>query len=471
MDAAKTERGGDVLCVDGFDYVERKDRRGRDGSRAWRCREFRKNKCPATLKTLNGNVVEDLGCNHHSHGGDPFLPKVREIQSLMRAQAASTMDTTRTVVSSYLVNVSQDVLQRLPKRSSLEDNVRAKRRATNPVNPNPQSLNFQMPEKFQDMVLYDSGQEDPLRILILGKQELMDVLERAALWLGDGTFDVCPAVYYQLYTIHCKVGINYPPCVYFLLPDKNQTTYVRALNALKGLIPHANPDTILVDFESAPINAFREVFENSTQKGCLFHQGQNFNKKVDSIGLKKSYETNLEFNIAVKSLLALSFVPENDVLERFLEVVERIDNLVEIYPELERVNELYSYVELNYIRGLERRHGRGRAPAKYPIPLWNHYLDALNNVPRTTNAVEGYHNGLNSLFLASHPTLWKLLAGLRLDMALHLKTLADALMINNPTPRQKYVLQNQRLAAKVDSYAGSVDKLAYLRAVAHIFSG
>ena len=208
-----------LLCVDGFDYVERKDRRGRDGSRAWRCREYRKSKCPATLRTLNGNVVEGLGCNRHSHGGDPFLPKVREIQSLMRTQAASTMDTTRTVVSSNLVDVSQDVLQRLPKRSSLEDNVRAKRRATNPVDPNPQSLNFQMPERFQDMVLYDSGHEDPLRILILGKQELMDVLEQAELWLGDGTFDVCPAVYYQLYTIHCKVGINYPPCVYFLLPD------------------------------------------------------------------------------------------------------------------------------------------------------------------------------------------------------------------------------------------------------------
>ena len=114
----------------------------------------------------------------------------------MRAQAASTMDTTRTVVSSNLVDVPQDVLQRLPKRSSLEDNVRAKRRAANPVDPNPPSLNFQMPEKFQDMVLYDSGHEDPLRILILGKQELMDVLEQAELWLGDGTFDVCPAVYY-----------------------------------------------------------------------------------------------------------------------------------------------------------------------------------------------------------------------------------------------------------------------------------
>ena len=471
MDAPKTERGGDVMSLDGFDYVERKDRRGHDGSRTWRCRDYRKNRCPATLKTMNGNVFEGKGCNRHSHGGDPLLPKVREIQSLMRAQAATTMDTTRTVVASNLVNVPADVLQRLPKRSSLEDNVRAKRRAGNPVNPNPQSLNFQVPDRFEDLVLYDSGQEDPLRILILGKQDLMDLLEHADLWLGDGTFDVCPAVYYQLYTIHCKVGISYPPCVYFLLPNKTQVTYVRALKAFKDLLPQASPDTILVDFETAPINAFREVFGDSTQKGCLFHQGQNFNRKVTEIGLKKEYESNPEFNMLVKSLLALTFVPENDVLERFQELVDKFDDLVEIHPELERVNELYSYVELYYIRGRERPQGRGRAPAKYPIALWNHYADALNDVPRTANAVEGYHNGLNSLFLASHPTLWKLLAGLELDMALHLKTLADAQVVNNPAPRQKYVLLNQRLAAKVGTYEGSVDKLAYLRGVAHIFSG
>ena len=50
-------------------------------------------------------------------------------------------------------------------------------------------------------------------------------------------------------------------------------------------------------------------------------------------------------------------------------------------------------------------------------------------------------------------------------MALHLKTLADTQMVNNPTPRQKYVLQNQKLAAKVNSYAGSVDKLAWFNPV------
>ena len=114
--------------------------------------------------------------------------------------------------------------------------------------------------------------------------------------------------------------------------------------------------------------------------------------------------------------------------------------------------------------------GRGRAPPKYSIALWNHFSDPENNIPRTTNAVEGYHNGLNSLFLAKHPTVWKLLDGLKLDAALHLKTLADARVANNPAPRHKYARINERLALKISSYPQAQDKLAYLRAVAHIFS-
>ena len=173
----------------------------------------------------------------------------------------------------------------------------------------------------------------------------------------------------------------------------------------------------------------------------------------------------------MKSLLALAFVPEHDVVDRFQELTDKFHDLVDEFPELERVHELLCYVDLYYIRGIERQNGRGRAPPKYPIAMWNHFLDPANDVPRTTNAVEGYHNGLNSLFLSKHPTLWKVLSGLELDMALHLKTLADAQVVNNTACNLKYVNITERLAAKVATYAGSLDKLLYLRHVAHIFSG
>lgn len=464
-----TERGGEIFVVDGMEFTERKDRRGRDGSRSWRCRDYKKYRCPASIKTLGGQVLDGKGCKDHSHNGDPILPQVRAVQSELRTRAAGTMDSTRMVLTSGLLGLSSDVLQRLPKRSSMEDNVRSKRRAKNPIDPNPQGLDFEIPEQFRAIVLYDSGSEDPSRFLILGEQDLMNKLENSDLWLGDGTFDVCPAVFYQLYTVHCQVGNSFPPCVYILMPNKSQDSYVRALTKLKEIIPAASPDRVLVDFETAPINAFGQVFDTAVIKGCLFHQGQNLNKKVAELGLKIPYQTNVEFNMAVKSLLALAFVPENDVLVLFQELGEKFQTLIDENPELERANELLTYVDLYYIRGRERP-GRGRAPPKYPIDMWNHFTDPGSDIPRTTNAVEGYHNGLNSLFLSKHPTLWKLLSGLQLDMALHLKTLADADVENNPARRHKYKILTERLAAKVATYATSPDKLAYLRAVANLFS-
>jgi len=66
--------------------------------------------------------------------------------------------------------------------------------------------------------------------------------------------------------------------------------------------------------------------------------------------------------------------------------------------------------------------------------------------------------------------VWKLLDGLIKDIALQHKVYADNQAVNNPAARKKYLLLAQRLAAKVDTYAASPNKLVYLRAVANIFS-
>ena len=66
--------------------------------------------------------------------------------------------------------------------------------------------------------------------------------------------------------------------------------------------------------------------------------------------------------------------------------------------------------------------------------------------------------------------MWKLLDGLTKDIALQQKVNADNMSANNPLARQKYKVLSERLAAKVRTYPASFDKLAYLRAVAHIFS-
>ena len=123
-EANTTERGVEVRIEGGFQYVMRKDRVGKNGERTWRCRDQRKYRCSASIKTLNGQILEGPGQILHSHVGDPIMPEVMKVQSLLRTKANTSHDTTRSTLAEYLVGLNQNVLQRLPRRTSLEDNIR-----------------------------------------------------------------------------------------------------------------------------------------------------------------------------------------------------------------------------------------------------------------------------------------------------------------------------------------------------------
>jgi len=40
----------------------------------------------------------------------------------------------------------------------------------------------------------------------------------------------------------------------------------------------------------------------------------------------------------------------------------------------------------------------------------------MDGITRTTNSVEGWHYGIQSLFLCHHPTVWTFMTGLKKDM-------------------------------------------------------
>ena len=71
-----------------------------------------------------------------------------------------------------------------------------------------------------------------------------------------------------------------------MLPNKTGDTYRRLLSAVTVLIPEAEPDVILLDFEIAAMNAFRATFPNSTVTGCYFHLCQSVLKKTQELGLR-----------------------------------------------------------------------------------------------------------------------------------------------------------------------------------------
>jgi len=58
------------------------------------------------------------------------------------------------------------------------------------------------------------------------------------------------------------------------------------LNKVKRIIILASPETILLDFESAAINAFRSAFPSTTVTGCYFHLTRSVMRNVHEIDVK-----------------------------------------------------------------------------------------------------------------------------------------------------------------------------------------
>lgn len=87
---------------------------------------------------------------------------------------------------------------------------------------------------------------------------------------------------------------------------------------------------------------------------------------------------------AIHSLLALAFVPVDQLLDAF-------DQLERMVPQA--AGQVFRYFEVTYIRG-PRGRGRRRAARTphYAVEMWNTYDATLADEHRTNNISEGWHN-------------------------------------------------------------------------------
>jgi len=101
------------------------------------------------------------------------------------------------------------------------------------------------------------------------------------------------------------------------------------------------------------------------------------------------YNENEDFRNGVLCLGALAFVPPADVALRFSQIKEK-------YHFKNPIRKIYSYFQENYI-------GYTSSEVPFPIPFWNCYVRFQENVPRTTNNVEGWHLRMNYSLPGVHP--------------------------------------------------------------------
>ena len=118
------------------------------------------------------------------------------------------------------------------------------------------------------------------RILTFASNEQVGIMENAVHFMSDGTFKVVPEIFYQLYIIHAIYRDYTVPVCYALLRRKDTQTYGRLFNEILKFAPAWSPETMMVDYEKACINAYHTVFPHTHLSGCYFHLKQSIHRKL-----------------------------------------------------------------------------------------------------------------------------------------------------------------------------------------------
>ena len=99
------------------------------------------------------------------------------------------------------------------------------------------------------------------------------------------------------------------------------------------------------------------------------------------------------------------------------------------------------------------------------IGMYNQTLDYL---PRTNNAVEGWHGSFQANVVAYHPDFWKFIDILKREQNLTQVNIAQAWAGHQPEhQRRRYLDSNQKIKNIVQDYR---DIMQYLRGLAHNIS-
>ena len=151
----------------------------------------------------------------------------------------------------------------------------------------------------ENFLQYDSAKDTDAkkfgsdwRLLIFSTDKCLHTMSLFLDWYGDGTFKICPKIFFQFYTFHCCTEKLSIPLVYCLLPDKKQETYEFSLKKIAALVRRNSndptnwngPRSMIVDFELAMMKALKSVFPQIIVHGCRFHMGKAVYAHIQACG-------------------------------------------------------------------------------------------------------------------------------------------------------------------------------------------
>lgn len=184
---------------------------------------------------------------NHDHPPCPVDVQKAKLDSAIKS--AETRDAPRTVVTQSLAGAANTVLVNMPKMANMEQKVSRVRKRRFMENVPRELADIGIPDVFrytqtetrEDFLTFDSGRENPQRLIILASKADRLRLSKCKLWLADATFKICPSMFTQLWVIHGFHENRVVPLIYCLLTSKNQAAYSRALTVLLQKMEEDSP--------------------------------------------------------------------------------------------------------------------------------------------------------------------------------------------------------------------------------------
>ena len=115
-------------------------------------------------------------------------------------------------------------------------------------------------------------------------------------------------------------------------------------------------------------------------------------KHIQQLRLQERYINNPEFALHLRMISSLAFLPPNDVQNSFDQHAALIRSQYGIDAD-----GVLDYFEDHYV-GRFRVNAQRGIPT-FPIDFWNMFHRTDDKLPRTNNAVEGWHRGSKHMFL------------------------------------------------------------------------
>ena len=146
----------------------------------------------------------------------------------------------------------------------------------------------------------------------------------AAFMGSDGTFDVSPTPFAQLYTLCVDVNDVIVPVVAILMSNKSEALYSAVLEKLKLRCPFWGVGQFMADNEQAIHNAVRNAFPMADRRRCLFHYTQAVYRKAAMLGLAPLQRRDKLFQAWFARLQSIPTLPPDQLRAGFEMVQDQL---------------------------------------------------------------------------------------------------------------------------------------------------